>query len=329
MNSLQEVFAKPIITLTLNPALDLSTTTNHVHSGHKLRCHGSRIDPGGGGTNVARVIHRLGGHVLAAYTAGGTTGDTYRKLMEAEGIPALVLAVHGNTRQDFTVNEYSLGRQFRFVLEGAELSDDEWHNFLGLVQRSIRAGGYVVASGSLPPGVPPDFYARVARLARDADARCVVDSSGPALTEALAEGVFLVKPSRRELAEHTGVALDSDESQIAAAMSLIAGGSAQFVALTLAESGAILASRTGVVHLPAPAVRMVSAVGAGDSFLGALVLRLAQGHAPESALRTAVAAGSAAVITPATELCRPEDVVRLEAALAAMVDVDGPHERRR
>ncbi|MGA7205390.1 MAG: 1-phosphofructokinase family hexose kinase [Specibacter sp.] len=315
MDSSQALLAQPILTLTMNPALDVSTSTDSVYSGHKLRCRGSHMDPGGGGSNVARVIHRLGGHALAVYTAGGTTGDTYRKLMEAEGIPAVVAVVQGNTRQDFTVDENSTGKQFRFVLEGAELSEGEWRNCLHLVQRSLRAGGYVVASGSLPPGVPQDFYARVSRLARKAGAHCVVDTSGPALAEALAEGVFLVKPSRRELAEFTGTALDSEESQVASATALLANGSAEYVALTLAEAGAMLASKAGVIRLPVPSVKLVSAVGAGDSFLAGFVLRLAQGHSVETALRTAVAAGSAAVMTPATELCRPIDVERLEAEI--------------
>ncbi len=307
----------PVLTLTMNPALDISTTTDLVYSDHKLRCGRSSLNPGGGGANVARVIHRLGGQALAVYTAGGTTGDTYRRLMEAEGIPALVATVRGSTRQDFTVDENSTGKQFRFVLEGPELSEAEWRNCLRLVGRSIRSGGYVVASGSLPPGVPEDFYARVARLARKADVRCMVDTSGPALAEALAEGVFLIKPSRRELAEHVSAALDSEQGQIRAASMLVADGSAEYVALTLGEAGAALASKTGVVRLPAPSVKVVSTVGAGDSFLAAFVLRLAQGYTPEAAFRTAVAAGSATVMSPATGLCRLADVERLEADIVA------------
>ena len=309
--------SKPILTLTMNPALDVGTSTDLVYSGHKLRCSRSSLDPGGGGANVARVIHRLGGQALAVYTAGGTTGDTYRKLMEAEGIPVLAAAVHGRTRQDVTVDENSTGRQFRFVLEGPELSEAEWRNCLRVVGRSLRTGGYLVASGSLPPGVPDDFYARVARLALEADVRCVVDTSGPALAEALAEGVFLVKPSRRELAEHVGATLDSERSQIDALSELTAAGCADYVALTLGEAGAVLASKAGVIRLPTPSVKVVSTVGAGDSFLAALVLRLAQGYPAETALRTAVAAGSAAVMSAATELCCVDDVQRLEVEIAA------------
>ena len=309
---------QPILTLTLNPALDISTSTERVTSGHKLRCSASRVDPGGGGVNVARVVQRLGGRTLAIYTAGGPTGEAYRRLIEAERIPTLVVPISGSTREDFTVDETATGKQFRFVLEGPEVREAEWRACLSLVEESIPVGGYVVASGSLPPGVPDDFYARVARLARRHNARCIVDASGPALAEALAEGVFLVKPSRRELGLQVGLTLESDQSQVEAASALVEDGSAELVALTLGGEGAVLASKAGTLRLTVPPVQVRSTVGAGDSFLAAFVLRLAQGRTVEAAFRAAVAAGSATVTTTATELCHRADVERLEAQLEAL-----------
>ena len=307
--------AKPILTLTVNPAVDDTTTTHGIYCVNTLRCSRRRLAPGGGGVNVAGLAQRLGGQTLAIYTAGGPTGEAYRRLMEAERIPALVIPIHGSTRQNFTVDETSTGNQFRFVLEGPELSEEEWR--ICLVAGSIPVGGYVVASGSLPPGFPEDFYPRVARLVRKGSARYVVDASGPALAEALTEGVFLVKPSRRELGAHFGAALDSERSQIEAASALVGDGSAEYVALTLGEAGAVLASKAGIIRLPVPSVQVLSTVGAGDSFLGAFVLRLAQERPVEAAFRGAVAAGSATAMTPATELCHRRDVERLEAEITA------------
>jgi len=307
---------RPILTLTVNPALDVSTSTENVVGEHKLRCGRSRLDPGGGGINVSRVIQRLGGQTLAIYAAGGPTGEAYRRLIEAEGIPTLVVPISGSTRESFTVDETATGKQFRFVLQGPELAEAEWRACLARVAETIPHNGYVVASGSLPPGVPDDFYARVARLARAHEARCIVDTSGPALAEALAEGIYLVKPSGRELGELMDTTLDTEESQIAAASELVARGSAEYVALTLGGAGAVLASTAGVIRLPVPQVTVQSTVGAGDSFLGAFVLRIAQGRDAPAAFRAAVAAGSATVMTPATELCHRVDVERLEAELA-------------
>jgi len=316
MEASTPALVQPILTVTVNPALDISTTTGVVSSGHKLRCGPSRLDPGGGGVNVARVVQRLGGRPLAIYTAGGPTGEAYRRLIEAERLPTLVVPIQGSTRQDFTVDETSTGKQFRFVLQGPELSEPEWRLCLALVADSIQPGGYVVASGSLPPGVPEDFYAEVARLAREQNARCVVDASGPALAAALAEGVFLVKPSRRELGLHFGTTLDSQQRELDAAMALVADGSAEHVALTLGGQGAVLASKEGTLRLAVPQVQVQSTVGAGDSFLAAFVLRLAQGRSLADAFRSAVAAGSATVTTRATELCHRADVEGLEAELA-------------
>ena len=316
MDASRSTTLRPILTLTINPALDVSTSTPNVVGEHKMRCGLSRLDPGGGGINVSRVIQRLGGQTLAIYAAGGPTGEAYRRLIEAEGIPTLVVPIAGSTRESFTVDETATGKQFRFVLQGPELTEPEWSACLARMAESIPPGGYVVASGSLPPGAPDDFYARVARLAREHDARCIVDASGPALAAALAEGVFLVKPSGRELGELVSSALDTEESQINAARTLVSRGSAEYVALTLGGQGAVLASAAGVMRLAVPQVTVQSTVGAGDSFLGAFVLRIAQGRDAQAAFRAAVAAGSATAMTPATELCHRVDVERLEAELA-------------
>ena len=317
MDASSFVKTPPILTLTVNPALDVSTSTAQVTSEHKLRCSATRIDPGGGGINVARVIRRLGGTALSLYAAGGPTGEAFRQLIAAEGLPTVMVPIHESTRQSFTVDETGTGKQFRFVLQGPEFTEAEWTACLDTLAATMPAGGYIVASGSLPPGVPDDFYARVARLARASGARCIVDASGPALTAALAEGVFLVKPSLRELEAHAGRTLDTPESQADAAAQLVAAGSAEHVALTLGGDGAVLASASGVIRSEVPKVTVISTVGAGDSFVAAFVLRLAQGRTAEEAFRAGVAAGSATASTPATELCHREDVERLEAELAA------------
>ncbi|QAV70771.1 1-phosphofructokinase family hexose kinase [Salinibacterium sp. UTAS2018] len=307
--------ARPIVTLTVNPALDISTSTAQVITDHKMRCGSSRIDPGGGGVNVARTIQSLGGDALAIYAAGGLTGATYRQLLEAENVPSLVVPIAGTTRESFTVDEGASGAQFRFVLQGPEFTEAEWRRCLAALEEAIVPGGYVVASGSLPPGVPADFYAQVARLAHQRGARSIIDTSGEALTAALAEGVYLVKPSLRELSELVGRELTTEQSEVDAAAELVARGSAQLVALTLGDQGAVLASTAGVIRLPVPHVQVQSAVGAGDAFLGAFVWRLSQGRDPESAFRSAVCAGSATAAKPATEMCAIAEVEALEKLL--------------
>lgn len=302
----------PILTVTPNPALDVSTSVAQVVPEHKMRCGPTDLDPGGGGVNVSRVVRNLGGRSTAVYVVGGPTGQAYRELLEREGIVGRAVRIRASTRESFTVDETSTGAQFRFVLQGPTLREPEWRALLSAVGDDMPSGGYVVASGSLPPGAPEDLYARIARIARERGTRCVVDTSGPALRAALDEGVFLVKPSRRELGELLGVHIDDDPAMRDAARELVRSGRCEIVALTLGERGAALVTRDRTLALDSPRVAVRSTVGAGDAFLGALVLRLAQGREPAAAFRTAVCAGSATAMLSATDLCRAEDVDRLE-----------------
>lgn len=302
---------KPIITLTMNPALDVSTSVDEVVSTHKLRCSGVRFDPGGGGVNVGRVIERLGGDAVTLYAVGGPMGEVYRGLLETELDGAQPIEIDGNTRQSFNVNEESTGKEYRFVLEGPKWQEQEWQGALDRVEETLSEGSYLVVSGSLPEGVPDDFTARVARLAKKKGARCVVDASGASLEAALDEGVFLVKPNKRELRDLTGEDLDSREEQEEAAKRILEDAGAQVVVLSLGGDGALFATTDEVFHLPAPEVEARSAVGAGDSFVAALVLRLADGGSLADAGRYAVAAGAAALLSEGTEMCRAEDVERL------------------
>lgn len=306
----------PIATLTVNPALDVSTTTEVVRPEHKMRCGPSRVDAGGGGVNVSRVIERLGGHSTAIYAVGGATGQAYRQLLEAEGIVGRAIAISGTTRENITVDETSTGKQFRFVLQGPHLSEVEGHQCFAATEAAMQWGGYVVPSGSLAPGLPDDFYARIARRARELGVRCIVDASGPALAAALDEGVYLVKPSGRELGELVGSPVATLDEKTAAAHEIVAEGKAEVVALTLGGDGAVLVTRDASVHVPAVPITVRSTVGAGDSFLAALVLRLAQGRELTEAFRAGAAAGAAASMTEATELCHRADVERFEALLA-------------
>lgn len=307
----------PITTLTINPALDVSTSTPAVMAEHKMRCGPNRLDPGGGGVNVSRVIAHLGGQSTAIYAVGGPTGQAYRQLLEAEGIVGRAVPIAGSTRENVTVDETETGKQFRFVLQGPELTEPEWRAALDATISAARYGGYVVPSGSIPPGVPDDYYAQVTRAAHGAGCRVVIDASGGALAAALDEGVYMIKPSGRELGELVGSPLGSIDERIAAAEELVARGRVEVVALTLGGDGAALATRAGTLRLDALPIEVRSTVGAGDSFLAGMVLRLAEGRSLDEAFRTGVACGAATSMLEATDLCRAVDVARLEAALAA------------
>jgi len=300
-----------IVALTLNPSIDISTSVEHVEPAQKLRCSPPRLYPGGGGVNVARVALRLGAGVELVYPTGGSTGHLLRRLVEREGIPNLAVDLAQETREDLTVLEEATGAEYRFVLPGPRVHENEWRNCLEILESLHSRPKFMVASGSLPPDVPPDFYARVARIARKLGAKFVLDTSGSALEPALKEGVYLLKPNLRELNEFLGAEAVDDGAIIEASRRIISRYGVELVVTSLGEDGALLVSADKICRAEAPHVRALSAVGAGDSFLGAMVSRLATEHPLEDAFRYAVAAGAAAVLTPGTALCNRADVERL------------------
>jgi 6-phosphofructokinase 2 len=299
-----------IATVTMNPAIDISTHATRVVPTQKLRCTTVRRDAGGGGINVARVIKRLGGDARAFYPIGGPIGELLVRLVSAEQIESETVLVADDTRQSFTVEEDDTGEQYRFVLPGPELSESEWRQCLAAVEE-MGIPKFLVLSGSLPVGVPNEFFATMARDAKARGIRVIVDTSGPALAAALEEGVFLVKPNLRELQDYVGSPIEGREAWLAASRRLVDEGRAEVVALTLGHLGGLLATRRQAVFAPVLPVKPVSAVGAGDSFVAAMVWGLAEGYGTEDAFRYGMAAGSAALLSPGTELCNVADIQRL------------------
>jgi len=302
---------QPIITLTPNPAVDLCTSIDRVVALHKLRCGDTRRDPGGGGINVARVIHRLGGNPAAIFPAGGPIGDLLQKLLAGECVAGVAVPIHGDTREDITIDERATAGQFRFVLPGPVLGVGEREALINTLKANLRKGGFVVASGSLPPGMEAEFYGEISRLVQAAGGKFILDSSGPALAAALDSGAFLIKPSLRELRELTGKPLTQERAWLEAARSLTLQHRVEWVALTLGDMGALLVSNSLALRALAPKIVPVSTVGAGDSFLGALVWALAKGEDIRSALGLAVASGTAAMLSRGTDLSHPADIERL------------------
>ncbi|MCG6206433.1 1-phosphofructokinase family hexose kinase [Rhodopseudomonas sp. HC1] len=300
-----------IVTLTPNPAIDLSTSVERLVPSRKLRCAAQQRDPGGGGINVARVVKRFGGDVEAIYPAGGFTGRLLRSLLDREQIPSRVVESEAETREDFSVTEAATGQQFRFVLPGLPLAETEWRGLLEILGGTEPAPKIVVGSGSLPPGVPLDFYAQAAAVAKRIGARFFLDTSGASLVAALDHGVTLIKPNLREMQELAGRTLDGDRDYVAAARQQIDAGKVEIVALSLGHLGALLVTCDEALRSPALPVNQVSTVGAGDSFLGAIAYSLAQGLSVEDGFRRALASGSASLTMHGTQLCRPADVERL------------------
>jgi len=312
MTETLEPRASDLLCLTMNPSVDLATETAEVVPTHKLRCSPTAHDAGGGGINVARTVVRLGGRCTALCPAGGPTGDWLRRRLAEEGISSHFVTTAEDTRVSFTVHEERSGQEYRFVMPGPHLSEAEWRACLNELEAMAAWPSLLVASGSLPPGVPDDFYARLARLARTRGSRLVLDCSGSALDAALTEGVFLIKPNLRELSAHLGRELTDRTAQLTAARQLLESGRCEAVALSLGHRGALLATREGAWFAPPLPIQPLSAVGAGDSFVGGLVWALAQGMDWPDSLAWGVACGTGALLSVNTGLCRAADAINLK-----------------
>ena len=295
-----------ILTITLNPALDLSTEVGTVSPGPKLRCEEPRHDPGGGGVNVSRAIKRLGGQSIAFVALGGETGAAYKGLIEAEDIPVEVFAADGNTRQSIAILETSSGRQYRFQFPGPAWTDEQTGRMLARLEPLMRKGQMVVLSGSVPAGVPSDIASTINRMAVECGAQLIVDTSGEALTEAArnrAAPFAMLRMDGAEAAEVSGRQFSEPAELAGYGTELIGAGVADHLVMSMGSKGTVGVSAGERFFCKPPKLKPLSAVGAGDSMVAAIALELSRGGTFRDAVRHGVAAAGSAVLTPATELC--------------------------
>jgi 6-phosphofructokinase 2 len=297
--------------MTINPAVDQNSSTNFVTDEKKLDCRNVRYDPGGGGINVSRAIKILGGKTKAFYPAGGCTGDLLEKLLDREKINHVRIPIEKSTRVNIHILEESTNRQYRFNMPGSELREGEWIKFLEILENFSPSPDFIVASGSLPRGVPNDFYKRVAKLSKKIDSKLILDTSGESLLRSLEEGVFLLKPNLREFTEIINQEIIDEKQIINKAKQIIKNNQCKIIVISMGASGTFLITSDIVEHIHSPLVPINSRIGAGDCMVAGITLKLAKYKPIKEAIKYGVAAGTAAVITPGTELCRKKDVERL------------------
>ena len=298
-----------IITVTFNPAIDKSTTISSLAAEKKLRCSQPHFEPGGGGLNVARAIHKLGGEALAFYPAGGYSGKFLTELLKQEGVPSSVVETKSHSRENLIVLDKSTNQQYRFGMPGSPLQPEEWEQLLKMI-REAKAD-YVVASGSLPPNVPENIFGQIAALCHETGSRLIVDTSGEALKKAVEEGVFLFKPNLGELSSLVGREEIHQDEVTEIAREILDRGSSEAILVSMRAAGARLVTPKESFQVRPPVVKKQSTVGAGDSMVAGVVLGLFRGMNWKEAVSFGVACGTAATLNPGTQLCKKEDVERL------------------
>lgn len=298
-----------IVTLTLSPALDKSTEVERLVPESKLRCAALRIDAGGGGINVSKGIGRLGGHSTAVFPAGGANGRRLQDILSQAGIAMQVIEIQNETRESFAVRETTTNHQYRFTPPGVALREAEAEACLEAVEK-LRPD-FLVASGSLPPGLPETYYERVAAFAKRIGAKFVLDTSGAALQAAADEGLYLLKPNLAELSALAGVKKLEMNEVDDAALAIIQAGKCEVVVVSLGPRGALLVTSEGFEHVPAPTVEKHTTVGAGDSMVAGMVWALSKGLSFREMAQWGVACGTAATKGSGTELFHRETAEQL------------------
>lgn len=297
-----------IVTLTLNPSLDRTIEVARLDRGQVLRAGHARVDPGGKGVNVSRALLANGFASQAVLPCGGDEGLHLVRLLEAEGVQLRTVPIAGHTRSNITLVEPD-GTVTKINEPGPVLTSHELAAITASVLTAAESAEWVVACGSLPPGLPENAFAELCKQLVAAGVRVAVDTSGEGLRDAAQAGVALLKPNREELAEVVGAALPTRADVVAAARQLQTWGAGAVLA-SLGAEGAVLVDEDGVISGEAPVIRPRSSVGAGDALLAGF---LAAGARGADALSKALAWGAAAVSLPGSRMPGPEHLRQHEA----------------
>ncbi len=299
-----------IITITFSPSIDKSATVKALVPEKKLKCSHPKLQPGGGGINVARVISKLGGDVIAVFPSGGYTGIFFNHLLEKEKVPFAIVETKNETRENFVILDKLTNKQYRFGMPSNALLENEWAACLRIIDNHKNVD-FIVASGSLPPGVPHNIYGQLAKIAKNNNAKFIIDTSGEALKHVVDEGVYLLKPNLEELGLLVGIENLNITQAKKVAKELILQKNCEIIVVSLGSEGAMLITKSRVYIVKPPKITVKSTVGAGDSMVAGIILCLSNGKSLKESLQFGVACGTATAMNAGTELCKKDDVEKL------------------
>ena len=299
-----------ILTITFSPSIDKSAKINALVPDKKMQCQKLNTEPGGGGINVARVISRLGSNVTAVFPSGGFTGMYFNHLLESENVPFVSIQTKKETRENFVILDETTNLEYRFGMPSNEIDAKELEILISVIDNQENLG-FIIASGSLPPGIPSDIYEQLSKIAKLKNAKFIVDTSGDALKNALTEGVYLLKPNLEELGTLIGIKNLKTDNIEKAAKDLINENKIEIVVVSLGANGAMLATTNETYFIKPPKVKVKSTVGAGDSMVAGIVFGLSKNLTLKECLEYGIACGTATTINIGSALCEKKQVEKL------------------
>ena len=306
-----------VLTITLNPSVDKSSSVERIVPEQKLRCESPVYEPGGGGINISRALKRLGADAETLFLSGGRTGAMLEDLLIKENLKIEAFPVKEETRENFIVVDSSNQQQYRFGMEGNPVSDQEQTDLFKFLEEIKTLPEIVVISGSLPPNISTDYLKKIISNFKNKGCKVIVDTSGEALQAAAEESVFLLKPNLGELAALTGNKDLDNLSVQDAAYELISAKKAEVVVVSMGSKGAFLCSENEKIWVQAPLIKVRSTVGAGDSMVAGMVSVLMKKGSYKEMLQMGVACGSATTMATGTGLFKKENVDYLYRLISA------------
>ncbi len=295
--------------ITLNPSIDQHILIKKLIKDDAIRAISIHRDPGGKGINVARVLTELGGTVKAYGIVGGCAGYMLRDLMDKSNVSFEFIEILDETRINIIITDKSDHSQTRISAAGPNAQWEDVNKLFSLLKELKPFPKFWALGGSLPPGLPPDTFKRIIALLNHKGAKCVLDADGEALSLGIESYPFLIKPNEYELSRLINKSLNSEDEIIKAAELL--SHKAEYVLVSLGPKGAILARKGVLLKAITPSVEVKSKVGAGDSLIAGLLLKLEEVASMEEAFIFGVACGTAAVLTEGTKLCSLENVNKI------------------
>jgi 6-phosphofructokinase 2 len=299
-----------ISTITLNPSLDQHITVDGLVVDGPNRWSRLHRYAGGKGIDVSRAIHEMGGRTIAYGFIGGTIGRAVEILLDEEGVPFSFTPVQRETRTNFIITDTKTNHQTRIDAPGPHISGSEFERFRKKMLRLRPSPDLIVMGGSAPPGVPSDVYYTITKEAKAFGVRTILDADAQWLVEGVKAKPYLIKPNVREAEELLGRELPDEAAIIKAARDIVDMG-VEIAVISRGKKGIIAATKDKVIKAVPPEVKVKSTVGAGDCTIAGLALKLAGEESLAKACQLAVAMGTAAVLTPGTELARRADVEEL------------------
>ena len=299
-----------IFTVTLNPAVDRELAVPEIKYDCVLRASSHRVDYGGKGFNVSRMLKSLGKSSVAIGFTGGKSGERLEEGLKSLGIETDFVRISGETRTNVSFVSENHDHYIKVNEPGPFISDLEQQAMLNKINTLCQPGDWWVLAGSLPPGSKPDFYSQLIVVIQNAGAQVILDASGEALSLGCQAGPFMIKPNETELGKLTEMPTDSTAQILEAVLTLLPLGISN-VLVSMGARGAVLINGKDAWLIGSPRIEESNPIGAGDSMVGGLVWGLSQGFEMAEAARWGVACGAAAASLSGTAVGTLAQVKRL------------------